>query len=268
MISRELAEYAEAPSAFNVWPPGFRRVLTERYCLVLGPTRFFAEVQRPRLEGVVEEAVAEIRALARERGHGPTIWWIGGTATPGDLEQRLLALGFVQPEDRTPTAVALAIADEPAVGPVDVEVRKVDTLADYLAAREVLWEAFDTPAEKRDAERPGLEQQFLDEQALGAAAAFLALLDDEPVAAGRAAFCDRGALLFGGGVLAHARGRGAYRALVRARWDEAVRRGTPALVTQAAPMSEPILRRLGFEEVTRLIRLNDPLTGSDPASGV
>jgi GNAT superfamily N-acetyltransferase len=257
VIASELAEYAEAPSAFNVWPPGFRRVLNERYCLVLGPSRFFAEVQRPRLAGVVEDTVAEIRTLAAERGHGPTIWWIGGAATPDDLEERLRELGFVEPEDRTHVAVALAIAEEPAFGPVEVHVRKAETFDDYLAAREVLWEAFATPAEKRDAERPGLEQAFHDEQSLGATAAFVALLDDEPVGAGRSAFCERGALLFGGGVLRDARGRGAYRALVRARWDEAVRRGTPALVTQAAPTSEPILRRLGFEEVTRLRRLND-----------
>jgi len=40
---------------------------------------------------------------------------------------------------------------------------------------------------------------------------------------------------------AHARGRGAYRALVAARWADAVERGTPALVTQAGAMSKPML---------------------------
>jgi predicted GNAT superfamily acetyltransferase len=46
-----------------------------------------------------------------------------------------------------------------------------------------------------------------------------------------------------------ARGRGVYRALVRARWDVAVARGTPALVVQAGTMSQPILERLGFRTV-------------------
>jgi len=87
----------------------------------------------------------------------------------------------------------------------------------------------------------------------------VALLDGRAVGSGRAAYCERGGLLFGGSTLPDARGRGAYRALVRARWDEAVRRGVPALVTQAAPASEPILRRLGFEEVCTLRRLEDPL---------
>jgi hypothetical protein len=36
---------------------------------------------------------------------------------------------------------------------------------------------------------------------------------------------------------------------VRARWDLAVERGTPALVTQAGKMSRPILERLGFRTV-------------------
>jgi hypothetical protein len=45
---------------------------------------------------------------------------------------------------------------------------------------------------------------------------------------------------------------------VRARWDDAVARGTPALVTQANPeTSYPILRRLGFEEVCEITRLED-----------
>jgi hypothetical protein len=56
-------------------------------------------------------------------------------------------------------------------------------------------------------------------------------------------------MLYSAATLPHARGRGAYRALVRARWGAGAARGTPALVTQAGHMSRPILRRLGFVEV-------------------
>lgn len=45
-------------------------------------------------------------------------------------------------------------------------------------------------------------------------------------------------------MLPDARGRGAYRALVHARWADAVRSGTDALVTQASGMYKPILERL------------------------
>ena len=33
MIPRELAEYAESPGVYSLWPPGFTRILTE---LLLG----------------------------------------------------------------------------------------------------------------------------------------------------------------------------------------------------------------------------------------
>jgi GNAT superfamily N-acetyltransferase len=258
VIPRELAEYAEYPSVFSRWPPDFDRVLTDRYCLVRGPNPFFSEVQRPRLDGAVEETVAEIRALVRESGHRATIWWLGASATPPDLHDRLLALGLREPEDRVRELVALATATQPEPGPDDVEVRRVETLEDYRRSLEVIWEAFDTPPERRDAHLEELERRFRSEQEHGSTASYLALIDGSPVATGRVAFCDRGALLFAGSTIPSARGRGAYRALVRARWDEAAERGTPALVTQAAPSSEPILRRLGFEEVCRLRRLEDP----------
>ena len=69
---------------------------------------------------------------------------------------------------------------------------------------------------------------------------------------------DRGVFLIGGSTAKWARGRGLYRALVRARWDYAVARGTPALVTHAVPeTSYPLLRRLGFQDVCTIRRLED-----------
>jgi len=44
---------------------------------------------------------------------------------------------------------------------------------------------------------------------------------------------------------------------VAARWADAVARGTPVLVTQASPMSRPILARLGFREVCEIRILLD-----------
>jgi len=63
----------------------------------------------------------------------------------------------------------------------------------------------------------------------------------------------------GGGTRPEHRGRGAYRALVRARWDAAVERGTPILTVGAGAMSRPILERLGFTIVGWEDCLLDPL---------
>jgi GNAT superfamily N-acetyltransferase len=88
---------------------------------------------------------------------------------------------------------------------------------------------------------------------------WLALLDGEPVAWASAIAGPRGLYLAGGATLPAARGRGCYRALVRARWDEAVRRGTPALAVGAQDSSRPILERCGFEAVCTMYEVeSDP----------
>jgi GNAT superfamily N-acetyltransferase len=84
--------------------------------------------------------------------------------------------------------------------------------------------------------------------------------DDVPIATGRVTFTPWGLFLGGGGTLPRARGRGAFSALIPVAWREAVRRGTPALVAWARrDSSEPILARLGFEEVAAIRLLRDDL---------
>ena len=72
-------------------------------------------------------------------------------------------------------------------------------------------------------------------------------LENRVVGTAGAVLGDAGVNLFGGGVLADARGRGIYRAIVNARWKLAVKCGTPALTVQAGRMSRPVLERLGFQ---------------------
>ena len=82
-------------------------------------------------------------------------------------------------------------------------------------------------------------------------------LEGELVCTGTSAPTEHGLLLYGGATKESARGRGAYRALIRTRWDDAVALGTPALITQGGSMSRPILERLGFERVGEVHMLLD-----------
>jgi GNAT superfamily N-acetyltransferase len=88
---------------------------------------------------------------------------------------------------------------------------------------------------------------------------YLAYVDGRPVARATGSFTEHGVTLFGGAVLPEARGRGAYRALVRARWDDAVsrRRRSPSPTPAVSP--RPILARLGFREVCTIRALIDRL---------
>lgn len=82
---------------------------------------------------------------------------------------------------------------------------------------------------------------------------WLASVGGKPVAYAAAERGPAGLYLAGGSTVPAARGRGCYRALVRARWDVAVRLGTPGLAVQAQyGSSAPILRQLGFVETATI----------------
>jgi hypothetical protein len=88
---------------------------------------------------------------------------------------------------------------------------------------------------------------------------YVAFIDDELVGVANSLFTPHVVNMMGGSVRPNARGRGAYRALVAARWRDAVARGTPALTVQAGAMSRPILERVGFVPVGGIDVLLDEL---------
>ena len=147
----------------------------------------------------------------------------------------------------------------PPPGPAaSIEVRRIETFDDFVASREVQWEAFSLPAERRELQRQHMRDEFEESREHGIPVGFLALLDGRPAATGLAIPSGRGVFLIAGSTAPWARGRGLYRALVRTRWDYAVERGTPALVTEAmVTTSHPILQRLGFEDVGTIWRLEE-----------
>jgi len=96
---------------------------------------------------------------------------------------------------------------------------------------------------------------------------YVAYADGRPVASARGEFpAGRSfAGLWGGGTTAEFRGRGIYRVLVGARADEAWRRGYRYLRVDARATSRPILERLGFVALARVVEWRLPLKSSIPA---
>lgn len=254
-LSGDVLEYAETPDRFATIVDGssVSRFDDGRVCIVQGPT--WAAVSAANVE---EDEVAELVARVRElipEGKNCT-WWLAPSVRPADLADRLLEHGFAVP--KVPLVKSLALVDAPPPIPAEIEVRTIETYEDFTAAREVQWEAFDTPADRREAQRKYLRPEFDESMELGIPVGFLASLDGRPAATGLAVPSDRGVFLIAGSTMPWARGRGLYRALVRARWDYAVERGTPALITQAVPdTSYPILKRLGFQDVCDIRRVED-----------
>ena len=244
----DLTDAAENANTYTPLGPSDERDDTDRYVLWMGrgDEPNWNVAQRFRLgEHDVDEVRSEIHARLRSKGRTACTWEIGTHATPHDLVDQLLARGLV--DDATPLAVGMVLTEPPAGARGDVEVRPAVTPEDRLAAARIASVAFELP------EPAGVPDEDEDRDNVH----YIALVDGEPVASATASFSGYGATLFGGATLPEARGRGAYRALVAARWEEAVRRGTPALVTQAGPMSRPILTRLGFREVCEIRILLD-----------
>jgi GNAT superfamily N-acetyltransferase len=238
-----LAELAEETTLYLAPRPTFETIERDGYVYCAGLRG--GTVHRVRL-GDVADAVDWTRAESRRRGHRDLTWWVGDSATPTDIRSQLPEFGVVV-DDEEPMLTGMTATAAPPTGGAGVEVRRIETEGDYLAALEVDWEVWQTPAEER-AERRVLETgRFEAMQSSGVVHHFSAFLDGERVGFGRAIHTETAVALFGGSVLPFARGKGVYRALVRARWDHAVERGTPILVVQAGAMSQPVLTGLGFE---------------------
>lgn len=243
-----LAELAEDAAAYTPLWPGVDRVDGGRFCLLF--LEWLTFVQRVRLAPEeVEPALADVRARMAERGRTRAMWWIGEGSRPADLRERLLGHGLepLAPEPLLGMALDTELCTEPAV-----EVRPVTVLDDYLTALAIEHEVNDVSEEARSVTRAeGMRQwQRLRSSPLRH---YLALIDGEPVAMGRAAIGEA-VFLMGGATLACARGRGAYTALVAERWRAG---GGRPLVAQAGPESRPILGKLGFRELGEIHVLVD-----------
>jgi len=258
-LVREIAEY---PHSFAPLAPRDIRIETSRYTLWMGSGSNWSTVQGQHLApDEIDGAVAEVRAHLRERGRDTTQWEVGVEAEPADLVDQLLSRGLVR--DKDPVAAALVLTSEPPEAEPGLVARRIETFEEYAAANAVQWEAFEPPEEDVAEVRALLEQRWRESPNMMHGV----WLDGEMVAAGTAAPTDFGILLFGGATLPRARGRGAYRALLRARWDEAVANGTPALFTQGGSMSAPILQRVGFRKVGEIQLLLDEFGKSTSSAG-
>ena len=198
----------------------------------------------------LEARIDAVRRWFGERGREQFTWWVGTSATPGDLEARLLDLG-AYPYDDEPVITSM-VATEPPPEVDGIEIRQVTTFEELATGREIGLATAELTEEQLVSARANSERSWAERQTSGLASMYLAYVDGEPVAFGDMIFLPFAAFLSGAATKPEHRGHGIYRALVRARWDVAVARGTPALVTQAGQMSRPILERLGFRTVCEI----------------
>jgi GNAT superfamily N-acetyltransferase len=193
-----------------------------------------------------------VRTETRRRGLDRVEWWVGWSSPPGTAE-RLVEAGFVP--DEVPVLTGMTCSAEPPAN--DVDVTPVETLDDLFATLEVDWDVWAIDEVERAKRRVSQAKRF--EEGSGVVHHWCAWVDGRRAGFGRAIDLPWGVALMGGAVRPELRGRGAYQALVRARWDHAAARGTPLLVVQASNLAAPALERLGFRTHGVLQLLVDPL---------
>lgn len=254
-IPASVAYQARYPGASAPEPlpeSGATRVVRPGYCLLMTPLPTVNYVEDVRLPPTaLADAVAEVRQLLRERGREQAAWVVPASAA--DQLAALAAVGMTPYQDPPlePRSTAMALVRPPAgSASPGVVVREAVTLEDYLATGELAAELFDMNELDRDGLVAAMRvRHTLREQGRTPVRTYLATVDDRLVGQAQGIETPTGTNLSGSSVLPSARGRGVYRAMIAARWEDAVRRGLPALTVQAGEMSQPILQRLGFEVV-------------------
>ena len=243
-VDEHLRSIAENANTHQPLAPGHERVITDRFVLWMGirSEPAWNVVQRLRLRpDTIEPTVAQVHAILDARGRTECSWEVGNSATPPGLVDELRRRGMVDDDD--PDVIGMVLFEEPPPVP-GVEARPVGSFEEFREANAVAFAAFGSlPPSDEARERARYEEEV----SAGVHRTFVAVMDGRIVGAGTSTYLDRAVTLNGGSVAPDARGRGAYRALVRARWEHAAARGTPLLVVQAGRMSAPVLDGLGFE---------------------
>jgi hypothetical protein len=248
---------AEAPAAYEAISAGEHLFANDRYVLFIARSDHpgFNTVQHLRLSPeTIDATIGEVRTIARAHGRTALTWEIASTATPPDLIEQLREHGMTPAQP--PAAVVMVLREPPPPPPADITVTRVETIANFRTFVSITHEVF-AMTERLPSELERIDREGAADLANTRFVRYIAWIDGMPMAAATASFTKAGVLLHSGSTLPAARGRGAYRALVVARWDDAVRRGTPLAVTRAGPMSRPILGRVGFTELAEITFLVD-----------
>ena len=258
----DLVDVAE--NAWGLTPAmaaGGRREVRDDVILIdqVGPASVRLAIRLLVGDSEVDSRIAEVRTWFADAGREDFTWIVGSSSTPGDLPERLLASG-ASPSADDPEMAAMVLTEEPD-RVESIEIRLATTFSDSLIGRDLIAEVVGIPAEKVPSDE---QQRKIWEAGRNTdSCTFLAFVDGRAVGRASCASTTAGPLeLLNACVLPQYRGRGIYRALLRTRWDEAVRRGSPVLVTQAGALSRPILERSGFKTIGAIQRLEARTDGA------
>lgn len=232
IIERPRESFVPMPDLRVIVRPGWRQLVTPS--LTKGGLNevSFAQLPEDDLERVVDETIAQYRALGCQ-----FVWRVGPDSTPALCEVLARRGGKHVVSNGMARATAIDVVTDPRI---TVEPATEANLAELTRITAEGWamDAGPLAAVHRRVLEHGPPHQM-----------FLARYDGEPAATASSAVFARSVYLMGGVTVTRFRGRGLYRALVVARMAAA---NVPLAISHArADTSAPILARLGFETLCR-----------------
>lgn len=180
-------------------------------------------------------------------------WWVGPFDTPADLGKRLEKQGMVYAGEYAMMARkgldANEIPENSALVVERVGKENPERIADCVR---VMAKCFDLSQEWADVEAAGWRERLDDADFIERNFAYLAWLDDIPVAVARMNLQGGRAYLGGAATLPAYRGQKIYSTLLKRRLQEASTRGYQVAAIDAGPMSQRVVERHGFKEYGRV----------------
>lgn len=205
----------------------------------------WSDLDEDTADAAIAAQVHHFSALNREFE-----WKLYAHDRPADLGDRLRAAGFTPEPPETLMVAEVGDLPNGVVLPDGVRLLPVTDTAGVDLMTSAHEEAFDEDGSR-------IRHQVLARLAADpySLAAVVAMAGDVPVCGARIEFHPGTdfASLWGGGTAPAWRGRGIYRALIAYRARIAAERGYRRLQVDASDDSRPILRRLGFAELTTTV---------------
>ncbi|MEV0269035.1 GNAT family N-acetyltransferase [Hamadaea sp. NPDC050747] len=260
MGEHELRDEALAAAAAWVWTP-YDAIVASSDDVTVAVHEGKGTVQRAYGDDPARLVTQALR-LTGVNGGDAVVFSVHPATVPADLGDELTRRGSEIVGEHDISAYDLSGGLPELAVPADVTVERVDTPEQLAEAYAVASAAFGQPLpspEFADAEAAELATQV----AAGpdrTVFRYLARIDGRPVGSAGLTVDGGVAKLWGGGVLADARGRGAYRALLAVRLAQAAALGARfALVKARIGTSSPILRRAGFVAYGREVQHQLPV---------
>lgn len=226
--------------------PGMKKEVLPGVVRFLRPAPGMSFVAFSRLDDRNADRVIREQVDCFTAREGPFSWSAYRHDTPPDLVDRLAAHGFVPAEEDVVMILDLRAAGDGQEPPSEADIRIVpdrDGLQDVITVLEGVYETDFSWILERMGGHLDLS---------GYLSIYVAYVKGEPACTGWTFFHGGSAFanLHGGATVPRLRGRGLYSAVLSARIEEARERGVQFLVTDASPMSQPILARHGFQVLT------------------